>query len=208
MSSVFMLDGKPFSNAASFPLLAELDDLLTLRDGWRFGEGKAPDPRLVSLAKSLYSQALRFDVSSGSVTPLVDGGVEMDLYAFPLHIELYLRPNNTFSFVIFENDEKVLAEGDGKPVNEAPAVVAEFGEMIRCLSDCSTTGSTSPNWDDSTLEHLKTQPGAASPFIAPVVRLLLHSRTAHILLSSIRTSPESRPCTGNSTETNSLPAGR
>jgi len=207
MPIVYLTKSGPYAETKNAPVMQELMELLSLKEGWRFGEGLAPLPEAIRAVWHTLNAARDVGIYDGSVTPLVDGGIGLDLYALPIHAEFFFSGNGSLSVVFYRDDDEVLKEKDGLAWDEGPQVAREFGEKIWSMSASCTQGNTSPDSAASIPAHSPTRAAGDSPYSILNAPFVLPSQYVSISLDTMSKLRASHPSTGGSTRPNSRLAG-
>ena len=85
------------------PLLAKLQELADLPDGWRFGEGVPPRPQALDRAREIHRQAASLRLKADAF-PSADGSVNLVFYAGERCVEIYVSQTGTINVSVEEGE--------------------------------------------------------------------------------------------------------
>lgn len=110
------------------PLLAKLQELAALPNGWRFGEGVPPHPTTLDNAREIYrmvaSRGLKADAFPGS-----DGSLILVFYANERCVEISIAQDGRMNVCVEEGEG-----ADFQEIKEIPnALLADAVEEINLL---------------------------------------------------------------------------
>ena len=104
------------------PLLAKLQELADLPDGWRFGEGIAIDPAVLHTAQDIYRRLANFPLKADAF-PGTDGSLSLVFYSDDRCVEICISQDGGLDLAV--------EEGEGFDFRETEAIPnASFQDVL------------------------------------------------------------------------------
>ncbi len=134
---------QPFScvsERSTDPLLAKLQELADLPDGWRFGEGIPPQPHALDKARAIYRR-LAFLRLKADVFPSADGAVCLVFYAGERCVEIQVSQTGTLDVCVEEGKGFDFQEIRNIPDAAMAKAVEEGRKLAQRLDTWHLSGS-------------------------------------------------------------------
>ncbi len=89
------------------PIKLKFDKISKLKDGWRYGEGKAPTSKNIELARSFNTLIEELGLHKKDVFPGVEGDLTLELYVNDYTFEITFESDDTISYSLIKDDEYI-----------------------------------------------------------------------------------------------------
>ena len=103
----------------------KLDELLTLEQGWYYGEGRAPSPQAVKLARKLHRAAVTLGLAMTDVFPTPNGDVLLAIYLHNGAIELTAHTSGAVD-IICELEGQEIVEIENADMTSAKQMLRKY----------------------------------------------------------------------------------